>query len=59
MEQWVLTVYKFTEGDQNSSLRLINVAVTTTIEEFSCHSEADVAQRTSGSHVYCKKDQPT
>lgn len=59
MEQWVLTIYKLTEGDQNSSSRLINVAVTASIEGFSCHGEADVAQRTSGSHVYCKKDQPT
>lgn len=59
MEQWVLTVYKLTDTDRNSSPRLINEAVTASILGSFCHGEADVVQRTSDSHVYCNTARPT
>lgn len=59
MEQWSLTVYKFTDPDRNSSPRLINEAVTASISGSFCRGEADVVQRTSDSHVYCNTAQPT
>lgn len=59
MEQWVLTVYKLTDADPNSSPRLINEAVTPSISGSVCHREPGVGQRTSESHVYCKTAGPT